>query len=331
MKIQKYIVKILKKTFGKVKIKLSELASAMIEAGRTISYVETVSNKADTLHRNIKYNSERDLKKAFELNTRKAISRMGLGRVTLAVDGTNELYYGKNGELNVRQIKYDNGTGEAFSYIVLSIVEPRPLPLMAIPYKQGDDQTKIVKELLDYARTLKITIKHVLFDRGFYIGELIDYLSSERIRYLIFVPENKAIKKYIEQTDKIDSFLHEMKWKKYQSGWKTVTKITIIRSEYFNRGKGEWLDCHWCFATNLKESLDLIVKYKKRWQIETDFRVHDEARIKSKSNEHIIRYFYFLTSLVLMANWQVNRILHPEICFKKYLKQLQEAVELEVT
>ena len=331
MNFRKYIVEILKKAFGKVKIKLNELASAMIEAGRTISYVETVSNKADTLHRNIKNNSERDLKKAFELNTRKAISRMGLGRVTLAVDGTNELYYGKNGKLNVRQIKYDNGTGEAFSYIVLSVVEPRPLPLMAIPYKQGDDQTKIVKELLDYARTLKITIKHVLFDRGFYIGELISYLSSERIKYLIFVPENKAIKKYIEQTDKIDSFLHEIKWNKYQSWWKTTTRIVIIQSEYFNRKKGEWLDCHWCFATNLRQSLDLIAKYKKRWQIETDFRVHDEARIKSKNNEYIIRYFYFLTSLVLMANWQVNRILHPEICFKRYLKQLQEAVELEVT
>jgi hypothetical protein len=308
-----------------------EIARPIVEAGRTISYVETVSNKADTLHRKIKNNSERDLKKAFELNTRKAISRMGLGRVTLAVDGTKELYYGKNGQLNVRQIKCDKGTGEAFSYIVLSIVEPRPLPLMAIPYKQGEDQTKIVKELLDYARTLRIIIKHVLFDRGFYIGEMIDYLSSERIKYLIFVPENNAIKKYIEQTDKIDSFVHEMKWNKYQSCWKTTTRIVIIQSEYFNKKKAAWQECYWCFATNLRQSLNLIIKYKKRWQIETDFRVHDEARIKSKSNELIIRYFYFLTSLVLMANWQVNRIDNPNVCFKKYLKQLEEVVKLEIT
>ena len=77
--------------------------------------------------------------------------------------------------------------------------------------------------------------------------------------------------------------------------------------------------------------MDLIKKYKKRWQIETDFRVHDEARIKSKSNELIVRYFYFLVSLALMANWQVNRILHPEICFKRYLKELYEVVERGVT
>ena len=60
MNFQKYIANILKKVFGKVKIKLSELASAIVEAGRTISYVETVSNKADTLHRNIKNNSEKE-------------------------------------------------------------------------------------------------------------------------------------------------------------------------------------------------------------------------------------------------------------------------------
>lgn len=84
MNLQRCIAKVLEKASGKVKIKLSKLASAIVEAGRTISYMETVSDKADTLHRNIKNNSERDLKKTFELNTRKAISRRGLGRVTLA-------------------------------------------------------------------------------------------------------------------------------------------------------------------------------------------------------------------------------------------------------
>lgn len=324
--INKYI----KKVLNNLRVKVSEIVSALIEAGRTISYVETVSNKADTLHRHIKNNSERDLKKAFEFNTREAISRMGLGRVTLAVDATNELYYGNNGKLNVRQIKYGNGTGEAFSYVVLSIVSPRPLPLMALPYKQGDDITALVKELLEYARTLPITIGYVLFDRGFYIGELINYLSSEKIRYLIFVPENKAMKRYIAQTDNRESFLHEMKWNKNQSWWRTITKIVVIK-DYYTDKKGVLKEYYWCFATNLRQNLNLIIKYKKRWQIETDFRVHDEARIKSKSNELIVRYFYFLASFVLMANWQVNRVSHPEICFKKYLKEIHEAVEKEIT
>lgn len=321
MSIKKYITNIFKKVSSSLKVATHKIVAALVEAARTVSYVETVSNKADTLHRNIKQTDERALKRAFELNTRKAIGRMGLGRATLAIDTTHELYYGKNGKLNVRQKKHERGTGEAFAYVVLSVVKPNPLPLMALPYRQGDDITTLVKELLNYARSLPITIEHVLFDRGFYIGELIDYLSSERIRYLIFVPQNKVMKRYISRTDNIASFMHEMKYNKYKSCWKTQTRIVVL--------KDSMKDYYWCFATNLGQSLYLISKYKQRWQIETDFRVHDEARIKTKSNEPIVRYFYFLTSLVLLANWEVNRLLQPTICFKKYLKMVQREFEKE--
>ena len=330
MHFNKYIKSIIKNLSRNLRVAINKIVSAITEAARTISYVETVSNKADTLHRHIKNSDEEQLKKAFEFNTKKAIKRMGFGKIILAVDVTHDLYYGKNGKLNVRQKKYERGTCEAFDYIVLSIVKPRPLPLMALPYRQGDDITKLVIELLEYAKTLSLQIQCVLFDRGFYIGALIDYLSSEKIKYLIFVPQNSAMKRYISQTEKISSFNHEMKWNKNFSYWKTMTKIAVIKSQFYNQKKKEWQDCYWCFATNLRESFGLIKFYKQRWQIETDFRVHDEARIKTKSNNPIVRYFYFLTSLVLVANWQVNRVFHPEICFKKYLKIIEKSFDVRL-
>ena len=130
---------------GKLRVKVNEIISLFSEAGRTNGYVETLSNKADTIHLRIKDNSELNLKRAFEFNTKKAIGRMGLGKVICAIDVTGELYFGKNGGLNVRQIKHENGAEESFSYVVLEIIKPRSLPLMAIPYKQGDDLTAIVK------------------------------------------------------------------------------------------------------------------------------------------------------------------------------------------
>jgi hypothetical protein len=326
MSIGKCITSIIKKVSNGLKVATHKIVSAIVEAARTISYVETVSNKADTLHKHVKENTEQDLKKAFKFNTKKAIGRMGLGRVTLAVDTTAEPYYGKNGKMNVRQKKFEKGTDEAFAYVVLSVVKPKPLPLMALPYKQGDDLTTLVKELLSYARSLPIIILCVLFDRGFYIGDLISYLSSEKIRYLIFVPQNEAMKKYMAQTKTIASFNHTMKYNKRKSYWRVQTNIVVIKDLIKNKK-----DYFWCFATNLRQSLYLISKYKQRWQIETDFRVHDEARIKTKSNEPIVRYFYFFTSLVLLANWEVNRLLHPEVCFKKYLKFVQEEFEREIT
>lgn len=329
--IKQYIKSLFKSVSNSLRVATEKIVVTLIEAARTISYVETVSDKADTLHRNVKQTNEHTLKRVFEFNARKAVGRMGFGRCTLAIDSTAELYYGKNGKLNVRQKKFEKGTDEAFTYVVLSVVEPKPLPLMALPYRQGDDLTSLVKELLNYARSLPLIIQCVLFDRGFYIGDLINYLSTEKIRYLIFVPQNEAMKRYIAQTSSIASFNHEIKYSKYKSTWIAKTKIVIIKSKYFNKKKNKWIDWYWCFATNLRQSLYLIEKYKQRWQIETDFRVHDEARIKTKSNESIVRYFYFLTSLVLMANWEVNRLSHPEICFKKYLKFVQEKFEKEIT
>lgn len=324
--LRKYISRLIKKVSPNLRVRTSEILAPIIEAGRTNSYVETVSNKADTLHRHIKENSERDLKKAFEENTRNAVRRIGRGRVVLAVDTTSELYYGENGKLNVRQIKHENGAEEAFYYAVISIVEPKPLPLMAIPYRTGDDIAKIVKQLIDYAKTLPFIIEYALFDRGFYIGDLIDFLLEKRVDYIIFVPENKAMKRYIAQTDKIKTFKHRMVWTKDSSEWQVETNIVIVK-DLMNEGKKDY----WCFATSLWQSLHLIYKYKQRWQIETDFRMQDEAKIKTKSNLPIIRYFYFLTSLVLLANWEVNRIFHPEVSFKKYLKLIEQKFLVEIT
>lgn len=204
--IEKWMKAILKSVSNSLRVATSNIIESLVEAARTISYVETVSNKADTLHRYIKKNSERDLKKAFEFNTRKAIGRMGLGRVVLAIDATQELYYGNNGKVNVRQIKNEKGTDEAFTYLVISVVEPKPLPLMALPYKQGDDLTALTKELIAYARSLPFVINLILCDRAFYIWDLISYLSSVNMKYLIFVPQNKAMKKYILLTKNIASY-----------------------------------------------------------------------------------------------------------------------------
>src|SRR3989338_3866302 len=110
--IEKWTKSVLKSVSNSCIVATHKIISALVEAGRTISYVETVSNKADTLHRHLKNVNKLDLKKSFELNTRKALYRMGLGKVVLAVDTTQELYYGKNGKLNVRQIERGKGTDE---------------------------------------------------------------------------------------------------------------------------------------------------------------------------------------------------------------------------
>ena len=78
----------------------------------------------------------------------------------------------------------------------------------------------------------------------------------------------------------------------------------------------------WVFATNTEEILleNLVILYKKRWRIETMFRVQDEAQIKCKSKDMKIRYFLFLFEQMLQVNWIC--FYKDKISFKKYLIML---------
>jgi len=301
-----------------------KLIAGIVEAGRTISYVETVNpSQADTLHKSIKWCDEQIFKREFEKSVRIVIKSMRLGDVKVAIDVTEDPYWGKNGRHNTRVPVYEK-SGESWKYINLAIVDPKFIPLMSLPYRQIDDLDALTIDLLNYLRTLPLRVKLILFDRGFYHAELIDYLENHRggrpLPYLIFVPKNKAMKKYLCKTEKLGIFKHTMNYKQKKSKWKPKTTIVICKRVGKNK-KGKPLD--WCFATNQRGRLSLVWTYRKRWNIETGFRIQDEAMIKSKSSHPLIRYFYHLISMLIILMWRLHNYFEPYAVFKRYLKQLE--------
>ncbi len=290
----------------------------LVEAGALLTYVETIdSSKADSFHRHVKELYEEDVRRAFELIVQDVLKKLKIKRCVIAIDTTKELYWGKNGSLNVRGIEYERGAEEAFEWLVVSMVKPVPMTLMALPYKQGADLATLTIDLLRYVKSLKLHVDVALFDRSFYIGHLIDFLEAERLNYLILVPENERMKFYAEHTETIRAFRHKMKYQKKKSTWKPSTKIVVIKN--VKRGESVF-DVF--FATSLAASTSLLRIYPKRWQIETNFRVMDEAKIKSKSNVHIIRYFYFMVQLLLHLAWNVHKRIVGYVQFKRYLLNL---------
>lgn len=283
----------------------------MTEAARTLSYVETINpSKSDTLHRDIKKLYEEDLRHVFELLVKEVLSKLNVKKVELAVDGHKSLYWGKKAGLGVRGVQHERGTSQAWEWIVISMVKPFPLPLMALPYKQGKSLANITIELLEYAMNLPFKIKLCLFDRGFYNGHLIDFLEAKEVRYLILAPEYSVMKRYARDTDTIKGFTHQMSYTKKKSTWHPSTKIVVIKG---------LKDFNLYFATNLPTSIALASVYRRRWQIETNFRVIKEAKIKSKSNISIIRYFYFMIQLLLHLSWNLTKVKLINLPFKRYL------------
>lgn len=306
---------------------MSAFCADICEAGRTISYVETVSGKADTVHKYTKRSDERSLKRAYELQLRCIIKRLGLTRVELAIDTKKDPYYGEE-LLHTRRTKYERGTDNAWEFVQLSIVWPIRIPLMAVPYPMGADLSTLAIELLEFARSLPLTITKVLFDRGFYIWHLIDYLESARRRkplpYLIFVPRNDSIKDYIQQTEgKIGIFKHQKRYSKKKSTWEPKTTMVVCKEAGVDKD-GKPYDM--VFATNLKPCFALVRQYKRRWNIETGFRVMEEGKIKTKSNNPLIRFFYFLLRGLLTLLWVLSNAIKTEYTYKRYLA----AIEMEL-
>lgn len=297
----------------------NKLSSSIIESGRTISYIETVNpRQSDTFHKEIKFSDINIFKRSFEKITRNAVKKLKLGGVKVAIDVTEDPYWGKNGSFNTRS-KVHVKSDESWQYVNLSIVDPKFIPLMSLPYRQIDNLDDLTIELLEYLRTLPLKVSLVLFDRGFYHWRLIDYLENTKgkrsLPYLILVPKNKTIKEYINKTDgTIGVFRHFGKYSKDKSVWKPKTKIVICKNKNID----------WSFATNQKAGLNLIINYKKRWNIETGFRIHDEVKIKSKSSNPKIRFYYHLLGMVLILMWRLNNKFKRYVVFKKYLKLLEE-------
>ena len=301
------------------------LIASIVEAGRTISYVETVNPfQSDTLHKEIKWCDIQIFKREFEKTVRKALKAMRFGRVKVAIDITEEPYWGKNGAYNTRS-KVHEKSDESWQYVNLAIVEPRFIPLMSLPYRQIDNLDNLVIDLVEYLRTLPLRVGLVLFDRGFYHAHLIDYLESSRGKkpwpYLIFVPKNSAVKKYFDSTEgRLGVFKHQMNYDKEKSSWRPITKIVICKGVGKDKN-GKPLD--WCFATNQRGTLCLVWIYKKRWNIETGFRIQDEARIKSKSSHPLIRFFYHLVSMILILMWRTHNKFREYMVFKRFLKFIE--------
>jgi len=290
----------------------NSLMQSIIEAGRTIGYVETLnSSKTDKFHLSIKESDKRLFMREFEKVVRFAIAKLKLKKIKIAFDTTEDLTWIKE-SYHLRPSVYKHEL-LCWNYLNVSIVEPYFIPLMSIPYTMFNNLDNLVIDLLNYIKSLKIIVGLVLFDRGFYHAHLIDYLEKRNWNYLMLVPENKKVKDYIEQTNYFNFFKHEFKYKKEKGSWRTSTTIIVKRIDEKT--------C-WCYATNQKPSLNLTLEYKKRWNIETGFRIHDEARIKSKSKNSLIRFFYHLLSMLLIILWRLQNKISYYV-FKRYLKFIE--------
>lgn len=308
-----------------------ELINPLLDSAAYNTYIETVGDKADTLYLRTK-ESLSEMTTHSYLDYINRLSRKfnwKNKKVVLAFDYTDEDFYGDVQGLDIHGWTGKNGISGKFKFLTCSIVSddiPEKIPLISIPIQMGHYKSYAITHCLSLIKTFIGKIKLILFDRGFYDKDLMYELIQSNYPFLIFVPKAK---------DKLE-ILHPMqKGEKVAVYWNDIVRkdktkyefdfiFAFLRKIYDKKSDKEY---DWVFATNVEEIelVNIIKTYKKRWRIETGFRVQDEATIKCKSKEMKIRYFLFMFQQMLQTQWVC--FYKDEVSFKAFIVKMHETAQ----
>lgn len=317
--VKKKLKKLFSYLFGEKK---SKYIQPIIDAASNRGYVENYSNKADSLHLDIKKLYEEDLQANFLKLMNKLSPCFRKPKVRLAIDFQEEGFYGKNNGLYIVGTSYkEKSYPKAFKFLTVSVLtgnkEDR-IPLYAIPWHTGQDLTASVSILLSIVKLWFNKIEVVQFDRGFHKNELIYFLTENKFPYLMHISKHgKYLKELIEKTEDFHYEIYKKKFNTNKSKYWMKTNLYVCKN-IENK--------NWLFVSSLKFGNKWSIRnmYRNRWQIETNYAVHNSARIMSRSVDYMIRYFYYLINVLLQVLW---RLCACKIPFKTFLFAMVIGVE----
>ena len=297
----------------------------LLLAATANTYVETAEGKADSLHLKIKECNWENFLDVYQEIIKSYVKKLNIRSGIIAFDVTTEPFYGETCGLYTIGCENQNGYDHEFHFLVISLINKKKdekIPLACIPVHYGFDFGNAIKSLLAYANKL-FRIRFVLLDRWFYSINVINGLKG--FRYIMLIPKkDQKIKDLCEKVGEA-GYYHQRLFSS-ATLQEATTRIVLVRDKI--KIKNEEKEIVWSFATNMifDDYYTYVEFYKKRWRIETNFRVEDEAKIKSKSVFPVIRYFYFMTSLLLHSIWLVFK---KETPFKTFLIRVYKFIMLE--
>lgn len=320
------IIQFTKDIIGKVRrneVSPIQIASTLITAALTSRFVNESCkssgqiSKSQVIYNKFKKKSINDVHIWFQQSAKgflRYLKETSRNRLFIpSFDTTKEPFYGDvskaEDKMYLHKGSIAKGSDYYYEYLTVAItgsVTPKYI-LDAVMIPVGCYMEDYISLMIDEIRVI-LPLEVVLFDRGFDSWGVIYKLQKLHIPYLIFW------KKQGEWYKKDFNHLQD-------GGW---TKIT--RKGVYNRGKTNHKVCSpfilikqleyedkkydWIFATNLKKNTaaSYVKRYKKRWGIETIYRVTDDIRILTTSTKGIIRYFLFVFTCLVYNIWRFFQI-----------------------
>jgi putative transposase len=221
-----------------------------------------------------------------------------------AVDFTNDPYYGTIDETNqdyVIKSRQKDSTTTFYSYISLSIITTgHRLTLAVFPVKLGVQKTEYLKQFLAIIQDLNLHITILCLDRGFYSHDVFAFLQNENVPHIV------PVRNYGKELGRV------------------LTGYRARYAQYIMQGTGNpielnlAIDVHYLKGKNGKAgnvNLGYVVHgiswnprrvynvYKKRFAIESSYRMRNIVKAKTSSKSVTFRYLLTIISFLLKNVW----------------------------
>jgi len=235
-------------------------------------------------------------------------------------------WYGQIRDLHVLGMERVRGTNFGHGYASIECVNTRErFTLATLPLTQFTSKHQILTTLVKEARTY-IDLSLLFLDREFFDVESLSCLLALPVCFVMPADHNTAVKKIILAAHSESQLIPGKKECVLTTSY-TMTKgkqsvtMTLVVILYPSQRTGK----HWqefAYVTNipvtLENALALAESYRSRWGIETGYRVKEEIRGKTCSQQYAVRLLFQMLSILLYNLWHLcNLILVMILPWKK--------------
>lgn len=259
--------------------------------------------------------------------------------LTFAIDFTPIPYYGdaENGG-DVIRTKAKKGTNSFFAYATIyTILRNKRYTLAVKHVRKGETLTGIIDFLLGEVTRSGLKVDRLYLDREFYTIDVINYLKAEGVPFIIpCIVRGK--------TGGIRSLLKGRKsyFTTYtmRSGEKEATfQVNVVARHY----RGKWNRSGMEYFAFAVSGIDIPAgkthrEYRRRFGIETSYRLMNAARARTTSRSPALRLLYVALGFLLMNVWIYFHWVYVSVRrrggrklaewrFKTMLRQVARAIE----
>ena len=221
-----------------------------------------------------------------------------------AIDLTDDPYYGKTDSSNEKYVIHGQAkksTNSFYSYASLYITNKNErFTVSVLPVEKSKKMVEYLSYFLDLIKRLNFKIKVLCLDRGFYSIDVFEFLQKNNVPHIVPV---------IKRGKKMEQILKGNKARREQYVMKNLKKkilLNIVIDVKYLKGKR---------GKKGRENLGFVVYgikwsprkvstvYRRRFAIESSYRMRNIVKPKTSTKNAEIRYFYTLVSFLLKNIW----------------------------